>query len=186
MSLSLLFMSLSSVSANAALSSDEQSISIEREQNSAELRPLDKLLDGGNVADLFGSVTQRHDNASQSVKNTMDGHFGRAGSEKPVEFGHGNPTDKTVLTAPPVAPGEVPNYSLTVAANKGVYAQTEGDTTPISSPASSAVGSSFAPNVAGNLKYQVVQVAPVPLPAAGLLLASGLAVLPAMRRKRQE
>ena len=85
-SLSLLFVSLSAVSANAALSGDSGSaeISIEKSVQSSTLQPLDQLLGGGNHADLFGSVLKQHDESAQPAKSTMEGHFERDGSQQPV------------------------------------------------------------------------------------------------------
>jgi hypothetical protein len=194
-SLSLLFVSLNTVSANAALSGDSGSadMSIETALNNTSLQPLDQLLDGGNNADLFGSVMQQHATAAQPAISTMDGHFGGAGAEQPTVFDQRSPTGQivssgkivssgqTMPSAPANPAGEAPNLSLTVAVHTGITGQTDGAAASISSPISPASSGPFVPTGPGETASSTV-----PLPAAGLLFASGLAALPAMRRKRQE
>jgi hypothetical protein len=194
-SLSLLFVSLSTVSANAALTGDNgtEDVSIENSKRSASLQPLDQLLGGGNHADLFGTVLKQHEDSAQPAKSTMEGHFERDGSQQPVGL-------PELTSAPSSESAQSPNLSLTATAHLGAQAET--------SPATASSASSSAPNQAispNSLTYTTTitplnqfnytttitplgnSASPVPLPAAGLLLASGLIGAAGLRkRQRQE
>jgi len=184
-SLSLLFVSLSAVSANAALSGDSGSaeISIEKSVQSSTLQPLDQLLGGGNHADLFGSVLKQHDESAQPAKSTMEGHFERDGSQQPVGL-------PELTSAPSSESAQAPNLSLTATVHLGAQAET--------TPATAASASSSAPTVpvaSNSLTYTTTitpsiqyttTVNPVPLPAAGLLMASGLIGVTGLRRRQRQ
>jgi hypothetical protein len=198
-SLSLLFVTLNTVSANAALTGDSGSagMSIETASDNTSLQSLDQVLDGGNNSDLFGSVMQQHATAAQPATSTMDGHFGGVGAVQPTVFDQRSPTGQivssgkivssgqTMPSAPAAPAGEAPNLSLTVAVHTGITAQADAPVASFSSPSSPVTGGSYLPTDSGITTPPPVP-APVPLPAAGLLFASGLAALPAIRRKRQE
>jgi hypothetical protein len=212
-SLSLLLVSLSAVSANAALSGDNGTaeISIEKAAQSTSLQPLDQLLGGGNHAELFGTVLKQHEESAQPAKTTMEGHFERDGSEQPAGL-------PTLLSTPSTESAQAPNLSLTATVHLGAQSETTAATATGSS--SSATGArSSAPPVKGDdpfnqftytttitpanqLNYTTTitpanqfnytttitpTANPVPLPAAGLLLASGLIGVTGLRkRQRQE
>ena len=185
-SLSLLFVSLSAVSANAAMSADNESteISIEKSVRSTSLQPLDQLLGGGNHDDLFGTVLKQHEESAHPAKSTMEGHFERDGSEHPVGL-------PSLLSAPSTESAQAPNLSLAATVHLGAQAE--------SSPATATSTSASAPTSSGvartttttDLTYTTTitpaAANPVPLPAAGLLLASGLIGVTGLRkRQRQE
>jgi hypothetical protein len=191
-SLSLLIVSLSTAPAHAALSADGGSVgvSIETTTNNTTVQPLDQLLGGGNSSDLFGSVLQQHATAAQPAISTMDGFFGSTGATQPVLFNQKSPTGQiipggqTMPSAPFSPTSAAPDFSLTVAVNKGAAALAESTPTAVASQ-----NAPFVPNTAGDTTPQaepVILPTLVPLPSAALLLVSGLAALPAMRRKRQK
>jgi len=191
-SLSLLIVSFSALPATAALSGDSGSdeVSIESVANGTALKPLDKLLGGGNHSDLFESVLKQHASAAQPAKSMMDGHFGSAGAEHPVEFGQNSPASQTMPPAPPTAAAEAPNLSLTAAVHMGGGEQADTSSAPVSTASSNAPsnsGSIVTTNVTPTTPITPdPTAAPVPLPAAGLLFASGLFGLPVMRRLRKD
>jgi hypothetical protein len=206
-SLSLLFVSLSTVSAKAALAGDNGSLDvpIENSKRSASLQPLDQLLGGDNHDDLFGSVLKQHEDSARPSKTTMEGHFDRDGSVQPVGQAERMSTPSTEAAQPP-------NLSLKATSHSGAESET--------SPASAASASSAAPaapldaassHASTSLTYSTTitplsqftytttitpastpstpttPASPVPLPAAGLLLASGLIGAAGLRkRQRQE
>ncbi|MFZ4856657.1 MAG: VPLPA-CTERM sorting domain-containing protein [Desulfuromonadaceae bacterium] len=213
-SLSLLFVSLSAVSANAALSGDNETaeISIEKTAQNRSLQPLDQLLGGGNHADLFGTVLKQHEESAQPAKSTMEGHFERDGSEQPVVHSGGL---QALLSAPSLDSASAPNLSLTATVHLGAQAETPAATAAGSSSSATGAGSSapkalIAPNTlpytttvtpSNQLNYTttitpsnmltytttITTANPVPLPAAGLLLASGLIGITGLsKRQRQE
>lgn len=190
-SLSLLLMSLSAGPATAAMSGDSVSdeMSIETNANNAALLPLDQLLGGGNNSDLFGSVLQQHASAGQPAISMMDGHFGSAGAEKPVVFGQQIPTDQTMPPAPITEPAKTPDLSLTAAVNMGGGKQADSGGAPVTSPSSSATRNGSIVTTDDTTPEApappATPVAPVPLPAAGLLFASGIFGLPVVRRLRK-
>lgn len=186
-SLSLLFVTLSTAPANAALSGDSgtDGISIEASANNAAVQPLDQLLGGGNNSDLFGSVLQQHAIAAQPAISTMDGHFGGSGAQQPTVFDQMSPTGQivsggqTMSSAPSTPSAEAPDLSLTVALHMGKSAQGESTPAAVATPSAPTQSGSYAPTI-----QEVIN--PVPLPTAAIMFASGLVAFPAMRRKRQE
>ena len=195
-SLSLLFVSLSAVSANAALSGDNGAaeISIEKTAQSSSLQPLDQLLGGGNHADLFGTVLKQHEDSAKPAKSTMEGHFERDGSERPVGL-------PALQSASSTESAQSPNLSLTASVHLGAQAETTPATatgSSAASPGSSALARTGSTNLtyttsinpANQLNFTTTitpNANPVPLPAAGLLLASGLIGVTGLRkRQRQE
>ncbi|MEI6826481.1 MAG: VPLPA-CTERM sorting domain-containing protein [Desulfuromonadales bacterium] len=182
-SLSLLFVSLSAVSANAALSIDNEGaeIAIEKTAQNTSLQPLDQLLGGGNHADLFGTVLKQHAESAQPAKSTMEGHFERDGSQQPTGLA------EQLISAPAPESAQAPNLSLTASVHLGAQAETTpatatstGSSTPVSSATLQAASVNFTTTITPNAN-------PVPLPAAGLLLASGLIGMTGLRkRQRQE
>jgi hypothetical protein len=199
-SLALLFVSISTVSAHAALSdeTDTGGISIETTAKGIGLQHLDRLLSGENNSDLLASVLKQHATAAQPAQSTMDGHFENVGAEHPLAFtqldpadhafsaDHTFPADHAMLSTPPA---EAPNLSLTVAANRGLSGQ---ESTGADSGASANTGSlpGTAPTsgnvLTSNGSGDTLPAAPVPLPASALLFASSLVALPVMRRKQHE
>jgi hypothetical protein len=186
-SLSLLFVSLSAVSANAALSGDNGAadISIENTKQSPSLQPLDQLLGGGNHSDLFGSVLKQHEVSTRPALSTMDDHFDGFGAPQPLNLPAVLPTlasESSQMSAPESA--QAPNLSLTATVHLGAQAET--------SPATAASASSSAPAApiaSSSLTYTTTftpVVNPVPLPAAGLLLASGLIGVTGLRRRQRQ
>jgi hypothetical protein len=202
-SLSLLFVSLSSVPATAALTGDGESggASIETTADRSTLQHLDQLLDGGNNAGLFDSVLQKHAGAAQAANSTMEGHYEGEGSDRPVQFGQQRPSDEGHSTATVSAPAQAPNLSLTAAVRLGTQQDSEPATvtsagTPTSNPYVTSNAQATATTATNNFSTTIIPlpqtfhytttitpVAPVPLPAAGLLLASGLAGLTGLRRR---
>jgi hypothetical protein len=213
-SLSLLFVSLSAVSANAALTGDNEAtdISIEKKAQNISLQPLDQLLGGSNHADLFRSVLKQHEGSAQPAKNTMEGNFERDGSAQPVVQPVGL---QALLSAPSIESAQSPNLSLTATVHLGAQAETPAATATGTSSSASATNDSRQPagtrpdqlnftttitpanqlnfsttiTPANQLNYTTIitPVNPVPLPAAGLLLASGLIGVTGLRkRQRQE
>ena len=184
-SLSLLFVSLSTVSAHAALSADNESAetSIEQSVRSTSLQPLDQLLGGGNHDDLFGTVLKQHEESAQPAKSTMEGHFERDGSEHPVGL-------PSLLSAPSTDSAQAPNLSLAATVHLGAQAESSPATatsTSASAPTSSGVARPAATDLTYTTTITPAAANPVPLPAAGLLLASGLIGVTGLRkRQRQE
>jgi len=218
-SLSLLFVSLSAVSANAALSGEygTAEISNEKAAQSTSLQPLDQLLGGGNHADLFATVLKQHADSAQPARSIMEGHFERDGSEQPVGL-------PALLSAPSMESASAPNLSLTATVHLGAQAEsTPATATSSSASAPTAPISPIKPNwltytttvsPSNQLNYTTTitpsnqlnftttitpsnqltytttittTANPVPLPAAGLLLASGLIGVTGLRkRQRQE
>lgn len=190
-SLSLLFVSISTASAQASLMDDNgaAAMSIESAANNTALQPLDQLLSGGNHSDLFRSVLHRHDMAAHPTNSTMDGHYEKEGAEKPVLHGLRGPAGKTMPHAPSSPQPESPDLSLTVAAHNVSSAQSSIASASATGSGSSASAGSFVASDEDNPATPdtpVIPTAPVPLPAAGLLLASGLVALPAIRREKQK
>jgi hypothetical protein len=183
-SLSLLFMSLSAAPAAAALSDDvgSETVSIETVAHKNDMFPLDQLI-GGDHSDLFESVLRQHAGAAQESISMMEGQSGSAGVNQPVLFGQRQlePAGRNTPPAPYSEPAQVSNLSLSVAAHQG--AQSESTPATVSSPSGNSPVSSNSISPNGNVP--VTPPVPTPLPAAGLLLASGLAGLTGMR-KRQE
>ena len=203
-SLSLLLVSLSAVSANAALSGDNGTaeISIEKTAQSTSLQPLDQLLGGGNHADLFGSVLKQHEGSAQPAKSTMEGYFERDGSEQPVGL-------PALLSTPSIESASAPNLSLTATVHLGAQAETSqasatsasssaptapvdskpdnqfGFTTTITPPAQLGFTTTITPATQFTFTTTITPVNPVPLPAAGFLLASGLIGVTGLRKRKQ-
>ncbi len=196
-SLSLLFVSLSAVSANAALSGDNGTaeISIEKTAQSSSLQPLDQLLGGGNHADLFGSVLKQHEGSAQPAKSTMEGYFERDGSVQPVGL-------PVILTAPSIESAAAPNLSLTATVHLGAQSETpqatatsassSAPTAPVESKLIRTPATQFGftttitPATQFTFTTTITPVNPVPLPAAGLLLASGLIGVTGLRKRQQQ
>jgi hypothetical protein len=201
-SLSLLFVSLSAISANAALSGESGTveISVEKAAQSTSLQSLDQLMGGGNHADLFGSVLKQHDESAQPSKSTMEGHFERDGSEQSVGL-------PALLSTLSIESASAPNLSLTATVHLGAQPETAAATA--TGTGSSATGASSSTPLTplvnrdptNQLNYTttitpanqftytttITTANPVPLPAAGLLLASGLIGVTGLRkRQRQE
>jgi hypothetical protein len=186
-SLSLLFVSLSSIPATAALSGDAGSggASIESSSPTSAHQSFDQLLGGGNNANLFESIMQKHAKAADPAKSIMDGHFEGDGSTQPA----GLPSQ---VASPFSESGQSPNLSLSVAAHQGAQGESNpaSATSPSSTPPSAKV---VAKNMIGISSEPVSQAftttvtsnSPVPLPAAGLLLASGLFGMAGMRKRTQ-
>ena len=186
-SLSLLFVALSTVPAQAALTGDSgaDNTSIEASGYSDALQSIDQLLGGGNHPELFDSVLKQHNKSAQPSKTVMDGHYDQEGSsEARSSFGQ--------LVSPQSTPAEAPDLA------KAATVRLAGSGSPSDIASIAAMSSSSAsPNSlqktiltqdtsTGSATFitGTVDANPVPLPAAGLLLASGLVALPAMRRKR--
>lgn len=213
-SLSLLFVSLSAVSANAALSGDNETaeISIEKTAQSRSLQPLDQLLGGGNHADLFGTVLKQHEESAQPAKTTMEGHYERDGSEQPMGL-------PSFMSAPSTSTesAQAPNLSLTATVHLGAQAETTAATATGSSSSTTGASSSAPPVIvkgdssnqfnytttitpSNQLNYTttitpanqftytttITPASPVPLPAAGLLLASGLIGVTGLRKRQRQ
>jgi hypothetical protein len=202
-SLSLLFVSLSTIPANAALSADgaPAGISFETSSSSSALQPLDELLGGSNHADLYGSLLKKHESSAQSAKSTMDGHFERDGSEQPVQLSVLAPSPSSESAAAPnlslaaiVHLGAQPDSNPATATSPSTTAPTAPVVTTTTSPDSTVasttsidITTTITPSVSYGYTTTVTPIAPVPLPAAGLLLASGLVGISGMRkRQRQE
>ena len=184
--LSLLLLSFSALPAAAALSGEngDGDVSIET-VTGGTLQSLDQILGGGNNSDPFGSVIQQHAGAAQSsISTTAGSSLGSAGAEKPVTFGAQSPASQTMPPAPVTPPAKAPDFSLKAALNMGVSAQGEASasapaqapSTPASAPYSISTPSDDKP----------ASDAPVPVPAAGALLGSGLLASHLMRRLRQD
>jgi hypothetical protein len=190
-SLSLLFVSLSAVSANAALSGDNGAadISIEKSAQNSALQPLDQLLGGGTHADLFGSVLKQHEESAHPAKTTMEGHFERDGSQQPVGL-------QELLTAASTDSAQAPNLSLASLAHSGAEGETSAasaSSASSSAPTAPIDALGTAPSLAPiSLTYTTSitptnnSANPVPLPAAGLLLASGLIGVTGLRRRQRQ
>jgi hypothetical protein len=206
-SLSLLFVSLSAVSANAALSGDNGTadISIENAKQSASLQPLDQLLGGGNHADLFGSVLKQHEGSTQPATSTMEEHFEGYGAPQPLNLPAVLPilaSASSQISAQESA--QAPNLSLAATVHLGAQAETSPATAASASSstptAPTAPTASITPNTPNILTYTttitpasqftytttITPVNPVPLPAAGLLLASGLIGVTGLRRQQRQ
>lgn len=193
-SLSLLFVFFGAMPAAAAMSGDDGlngDSSIETVADSACLRPLDRLLGGGNHSGLFESVLKQHAGSALHATGVMEGHFERAGADHPVRFGQLGPSDRTMPPAPVSSPARAPNLSLTVAAHNGGHGRGGAASASGASSGSSAAGGSIAPTGTNTLDPSAAPdpptppASPVPLPATAFLLASGLVGLPVMRRLRQ-
>jgi hypothetical protein len=140
----------------------------------------------------------------------MEGHFERDGSEQSVGL-------PVLLSAPTIESAQAPNLSLTATVHLGAQAETTAATAAGSSSSATGASSSAPPvkgdpsnqfsytttiTPSNQLNYTttitpasqfnytttITPVAsPVPLPAAGLLLASGLIGVTGLRkRQRQE
>jgi hypothetical protein len=192
-SLSLLLVSLSTVPATAALTGGSESggASIESASDRSAQQHLDQLLDGGNHADLFDSVLQKHASSAQAAKSIMEGHFEGVGSEQPVQFGQQSPADEVRPTASFTAPAQAPDLSLTAVVRLGAQPGSEPAAvtsagTPTSNPfVTSSVQANTATTTNDFTSVITPTSSPVPLPAAGLLLASGLAGLTGLRRRHK-
>jgi len=186
-SLALLLVSLGAGPATAAMSGDSVSdeMSIETNANNAALLPLDQLLGGGNNSDLFESILKQHASAGQPAISMMDGHFGSVGAEKPVVFGQQIPTDQTMPPAPITEPSKAPDLSLTAAVNMGGGKQADTGGAPVTSPTTSEKPRASIVTTDTTTPNPATPVAPVPLPAAGIMFASGIFGLPVVRRLRK-
>jgi hypothetical protein len=200
-SLSLLMVSLGTIPAHAALSEDSTSdgVSIESSSSASAHRSFDELLGGGNHEGLFDSILQKHTKAAHPAKSIMEGNYEGDGSAQPA----GLPSQGA--SSPYSESPQAPNHSLTVAAHQGSQGES---TTPASatSPSSTPPTAKIVANgeyddpplktftytttitpiaPANDLTYSttITPISPVPLPAAGLLLASGLVGIAGMRKR---
>jgi len=188
-SLSLLFVSLSTVPAHAALSGNSESsgVAIETAAESGALQSIDHLLGGGNHPDLFDSVLQRHKKSAQSSKTLMEGHFdGEGSADQLASFGQ----QESQRPAPQSTPAAPPDSARANNARLGGNSSSPDlASIAVMSSSSASPNNSFTPTeetVTGpaTIITGSLQPTPVPLPAAGLLLASGLVGIPVLRRKR--
>jgi len=201
----LLSILLASGSVEAALSENAGTVDTPAiETSGGELRPIDQMLGGGNHPDLFGAVLHQHNIAAQPSSSMMEGYFGSDGAEQPVLFGMQSPSLTTMAAAAPEQPAKPTDLSLTAAVQMGGRYQGSDASTTQFAGTSAAADTNSASNAVNtgtdngnNGNYSVTTVitpinpsqtetSPVPLPAAGLLLASGLLGLPAMGRLRRD
>jgi hypothetical protein len=210
-SLSLLMVSLGAIPATAAFPGDAASggVSIESSSSASAHQSFDELLGGGNHEGLFDSILQKHAKAAHPAKSIMEGNYEGDGSAQPA----GLPSQGA--SSPYSESPQAPNHSPTVAAHQGsqgesnpasasspsstpptakIVAQGENapalltPLTPLTPLTTFTYTSTITPIAPANdLTYSttITPISPVPLPAAGLLLASGLIGMAGMRKRTQ-
>lgn len=185
--LSLLLLSCSALPAAAGLAEDGDDVSIETQRSGIVQQPFDRILDNGNTSEIFNSVVQQHSGASSTFSTGAmgGGGSGGLGAEHPIAFGGTeNPQGGTMPPAPANTPAQSPNLSLTAALNTGGQTGGSAPAPELSTTSSAAppTGISTASDTGGT----PTPTAPVPLPAAGALMVSGLVAGQLVRRLRRD
>ena len=125
----------------------------------------------------------------------MEGYFERDGSVQPVGL-------PVILTAPSIESAAAPNLSLTATVHLGAQSETpqatatsassSAPTAPVESKLIRTPATQFGftttitPATQFTFTTTITPVNPVPLPAAGLLLASGLIGVTGLRKRQQQ
>ncbi len=181
----VIFIALNATSAFAALS---EGISIETPNSGTEsARVFDSILENINHPEMSGSTLNNFKHSSQPAAVLLEGSS--IGQEAALHYAAGVRTDNQ--PSPQLSPSSAPdifmygNRPVGYASSAYQYSSTSDLATSVSVRSINTQESSLVDNGIPTVITGDTAVA-TPIPAAGLLLASGLFTLPFFRNRRNE